>query len=141
MNPCKVDGVWLDVTSSISRAEQERCKSRYPSLSGARGRQTPYKDLPGFVRLHCSEGARAIQFAAVTTREMEEAVANEPCRTARSSGAAEPKNCSGLNQLADTIAGPLREAEGSVASHPLSSIGAAFLLGLAIGRLTKRGSS
>jgi ElaB/YqjD/DUF883 family membrane-anchored ribosome-binding protein len=44
-----------------------------------------------------------------------------------------------LQQLGDTTAELLQEAEGSIASHPLSSIGAAFLLGLAIGRLTKRG--
>jgi len=72
----------------------------------------------------------------------------DPSQSAQSSRATETKECSGLDrlddllqQLEDTIAGPLQEAEGSIASHPLSSIGAAFLLGLAIGRLTKRGQS
>jgi hypothetical protein len=76
---------------------------------------------------------------------MENAVGTGPSQEAHSSGAATTKERSGLNrlddllqQLGDTTAGSLQEAEGSIASHPLSSIGAAFLLGLAIGRLTKR---
>jgi ElaB/YqjD/DUF883 family membrane-anchored ribosome-binding protein len=37
-------------------------------------------------------------------------------------------------QLSEAV----EEAEDTIASHPLSSVGAAFLLGLAIGRLTRR---
>jgi len=77
---------------------------------------------------------------------MENAAGNGSSQAAQSSSAAATNDGASLNQLetllqrlGDKIAGPLEEAEQSVASHPLSSAGAAFVLGLVIGRLTKRG--
>jgi hypothetical protein len=69
-------------------------------------------------------------------------------QAAQSSGVASTKDGSGLNQLddlvrrlGDGVAGHLEEADESIASHSLLSVGTAFLLGVAIGRLTKRGQS
>jgi ElaB/YqjD/DUF883 family membrane-anchored ribosome-binding protein len=44
-----------------------------------------------------------------------------------------------LRKLGAQLGEAIEDAEESIASHPLTSISAAFLLGLAIGRLTKRG--
>ena len=105
--------------AALSVALERACRQRLTKICW---------NLSGFTALG---GPRAIQFAGVTTREMEQAVGNEPSQTAQSSGAAETKDFLCLNrlddllqQLGDTMVGPLREAEGSIASHPLSSIGA-----------------
>ena len=46
-----------------------------------------------------------------------------------------------LRKLEDQLSDVMDEAEGAVASHPVSSVGVAFLLGFAIGRLSKRSVS
>jgi len=46
-----------------------------------------------------------------------------------------------LRKLGVQLAEVVDETEDAVMSHPLSSVGAAFFLGLAIGRLTRRGRS
>jgi len=46
-----------------------------------------------------------------------------------------------LRKLRVQLSEAVDEAEDTVMSHPLSSVGAAFLLGLAIGRLTRRSRS
>jgi hypothetical protein len=76
---------------------------------------------------------------------MENISGTGPSLTAQTSSTASTKDYSGLNQLddllrrlGDSAAGPLEEADETVASHPLLSVGAAFLLGVAIGRLTKK---
>ncbi len=43
-----------------------------------------------------------------------------------------------LRELGDRLSEAVDEAEDAVASHPLSSVGAAFVLGFALGRLSKR---
>jgi ElaB/YqjD/DUF883 family membrane-anchored ribosome-binding protein len=45
-----------------------------------------------------------------------------------------------LRNLSDQLSHVAEDAEDAIASHPLSSVGAAFVLGLAIGRLTRRGT-
>jgi hypothetical protein len=77
---------------------------------------------------------------------MENASGTGPSQAAPTSGAASTNDCSGLNQLddllrrlGDRVAGPQEGAEESIALHPLLSVGTAFLLGVAIGRLTKKG--
>jgi ElaB/YqjD/DUF883 family membrane-anchored ribosome-binding protein len=42
-----------------------------------------------------------------------------------------------LRKLGDQLSDVAEDAEDAIASHPLSSVGAAFVLGLAIGRLTR----
>jgi ElaB/YqjD/DUF883 family membrane-anchored ribosome-binding protein len=46
-----------------------------------------------------------------------------------------------LRKLSVQLSEAVEEVENNVASHPLSSVGAAFFLGLAIGRLTRRSTS
>lgn len=46
-----------------------------------------------------------------------------------------------LRKLGDQLSEAVEDAEDAVMAHPLSSVGAAFLLGLAIGRLTRRSPS
>jgi len=55
-----------------------------------------------------------------------------------------PSNLSELESLlrkfGDQLSDAEEDAEDLIASHPLSSVGAGFVLGLAIGRLTRRGT-
>jgi ElaB/YqjD/DUF883 family membrane-anchored ribosome-binding protein len=46
-----------------------------------------------------------------------------------------------LRKLGGHLAAAAEDAEDAVMAHPLSSVGAAFLLGLAIGRLSRRSPS
>ena len=43
-----------------------------------------------------------------------------------------------LRELQLRLAEMTNDAEDAIAAHPLASVGAAFLLGVAVGRLTKR---
>ena len=65
-------------------------------------------------------------------------------QAASSTTAKIPSNFSELESLlrkfGDQLSDVAEDAEDAIASHPLSSVGAAFVLGLAIGRLTRRGT-
>ena len=45
-----------------------------------------------------------------------------------------------LRKLGDQLSDVAEDFEDAIASHPLSLVAAAFVLGLAIGRLTRRGT-
>ncbi len=66
-------------------------------------------------------------------------------RTASSTAAKMPSNFSELESLlqkfGEQLSDAAEDAEDTIASHPLSSVGAALVLGFAIGRITRRGSS
>jgi ElaB/YqjD/DUF883 family membrane-anchored ribosome-binding protein len=68
----------------------------------------------------------------------------EVAQAASSTAAKIPSNFSELElllrKLGDQLSDVAEDAEDTIASHPLSSVGAAFVLGLAIGRLTRRGT-
>jgi ElaB/YqjD/DUF883 family membrane-anchored ribosome-binding protein len=46
-----------------------------------------------------------------------------------------------LRKIGDQLSDVAGEAEDTIASHPIYSVGAALILGIAIGRLTRRGKS
>ena len=63
----------------------------------------------------------------------------EVAQVASSTAAKIPSNFSELElvlrKFGDQLSDVVEDAEDTIASHPLSSVGAAFALGLAIGRL------